>query len=510
MKLRYYQEAAVEKTMAAITKGHHPMFILPTGTGKTVVGAEIIKRLPGNTLFLAHSSELVSQAKNKISLITGVTPNVEMAEYKTGHADGNLVASVQSLTRRLPNFRGTFPYILTDEAHRSPGNSYQRIYDHFGGTRFGMTATPDRSDSRGYDGIYDSIAYQYSLVQAMKDGYLARLTAKKVTDFDIDLRDIKINRGDLDETELANRLMEYVHPIAQNIIREMGGRKSMVFMPNVYSSELIADTLNALGAKAAALHGTLSKEERKGILYAFHTGQIQYLVSCNALLEGFDEPSIEGVVMLRPTQSRLLYSQAVGRGTRIHEGKENVLLLEFTYNSDRLRLVKPYELFTASGVEERVQDRAPEIGDEIIDLMDAIDSTSKQYYSIDSILNRATHREYDFVYFDPLALSDYFGIDYFGEVTVVHDGRELQGRATEAQKNLLHRYAIGGVEDMTKAQASMLITKLKDNGWFPTKGPISPKQAAFLSRRGVDTAGMTKAHATILISLYKEKKHVDK
>ncbi len=507
--LRPYQEEAINSTINSLSNGLNPLIIMPTGTGKTHVFSHLIKQLPGNHLILAHTRELIIQAQNSIFKNTGISSSIEMAEEKRLFATKSVIGSVQSMVRRLDRFRGVFKYIITDEAHRSTANSYKKIYEKWTDSqRMGFTATPDRADDKNLAEIYDTIAYQYSMADAIKDGWLVNIKAKRVTDFEIDISKLKVKYGDFEDGSLGDVLENYIVPISNSIVTQMENKKSLVFMPNVKSSTLLAKALENKGAKVAALHGKLTVWQRKSILLKFKRGEIQYLVSCQILIEGYDEPSIEGIVMLRPTQSRGLYAQAVGRGTRLYEKKDHLLLLEFTYNYRSLKLVKPYELFTASGIEERVQEAAKKIREEPVDLLQSLEDAQKGYYSIDRMLKSIIKKDvqHSFVEFDPLTVADFLKVDYYNEIPVSYNGKELEGPITEPQKTLLMRYNFEAIDKLTKSQASRIITGLKEKQLFPLVGNISEKQKYFLQKRGVETKGVTKAQASVLIQMIKEKK----
>ncbi len=506
--LRPYQEEAVKKTVEALKNGLNPLIIMPTGTGKTHVFAELIKKLDGNHLILAHTRELVLQAQNSIFKNTGIYSSIEMAEEKRCCATKSTVGSVQSVARRLGRFYGVFKYIITDEAHRSVAGSYRKIYDHWNlAQRMGFTATPDRADEKNLSTIYNTISYQYSMSNAIHDGSIVTIKAKRATDFEIDISKLKVKYGDIADNDLGDILIHYLRPVANSIITQMKDKKSLVFMPNIKSSNLLARTLQNQGAKAESLHGKLTTDHRNDILHRFKTGATQYLISCQILIEGYDEPSIQGVVMLRPTQSRGLYAQAIGRGTRPHKDKDSLLLLEFTYNYKSLNLVKPYELFTASGYEERVQETARKIKDDPVDLLDSLKDANRAYYSVDRILSSLIKKnaQHAFVEFNPLTIADYLKIDYYNEIPVSYNGMELEGPITVPQKNILTRYNFKEIDKLTKSQASRIITGLNEKHLFPLTGSISEKQTSFLKRRGVSTDGVTKAQASVLISMIKEK-----
>lgn len=507
-----YQAEAVEKLTADIEAGENPLLIMATGLGKTVVFSQIIANLLGasrKSLVLAHRQELIDQAVDKISAQAEYTPSKEKAEDRATRSAKVVVASVQTLQgQRLARWpQEHFHLLITDEAHHAPAPSYQKVYSHFlTHSHLGATATPDRADNKQLGKIFTKIGYEYSLPKAIKNKYLAPIIGKKVTDFDINLNDLKIVAGDFQEGELATVIEHYVAPIASSINKETSDRKTLVFMPNVESSRIMAETLKGLGLDAAYLSGQHSRDDRRRILMDFARGNISHLCSCNILLEGYDEPSIEAVVMLRPTGSRAVYSQAIGRGTRLHPGKENLLLVEFTYNSDRLKLVTPYELFSTEGFGEEVQRRAQKANDGTeIDYLAELEKAHDDMYRVSNILTRMVQpKTFGFTTFDPLDLGNLMGVDLTEEFDIHYEGRKLTGESTQKQRELLRRYGIADPSQLDKAQASHLIDTLFQSGHKPYNGEVTGRQAMFLKRRGFQPETMTKAQASILISKIKE------
>jgi hypothetical protein len=240
-------------------------------------------------------------------------------------------------------------------------------------------------------------------------------------------------------------------------------------------------------------------------LNKFSSGATTHLASCDILLEGYDEPSIDAIVMLRPTGSRTVYAQSIGRGTRIHPRKENLLLLEYTFNSKNLQLVSPYELFATAGFDERVRRQAEQSAGEYVDFFDQLSQTKENFYSLGSVINRSLKKVHEFSMFDPLGMGDLIGVDLSGEFDIKYKGRTLEGPATRKQIELLSRYNIVNAYTLDKAQASVLIGKIMEKGWAPYRGPATERQTSFLGRYGIYTNGMTKAQASVLIDTIKKR-----
>lgn len=503
MELRPYQEEARVRVHEEIEKGNNPLLIMATGTGKTHAFSHVEKDYISRghrVLTLAHLDPLISQAARKIHDITGIIPHIEQAK---DYADPNhdlVIASVPTLRGdRLQRFpRDNFGLVVTDEAHHGPAKSYQNIYEHFQAPRLGVTATADRGDRKTLGHIYDSVAYEYTIADAIEDGWLSPIKGKRVTDFNIDLSGLRITRGDYQDGELEKIISEYIAPISKATAEETKGRKTLMFLPTVGAGVLMSEALSRLGIAADHISGKDSKEEQRRKRLAFKKGEITHLASCNLLLEGYDEPSIDAIVMLRPTTSRGLYTQAIGRGTRLHPGKDHLLLVEFTYNSAHHKLVKPYDLMAKKGFEDRVRERAAKDYDgSPQDILEALKAASAVTHDFETLIRDAVIQDYGWAEFDPIAISEACGVDLNDEFTL-RDDRIATARQTE----ILERYGVN-TEGLSVRQASKMIDTFFKNGWKPYQGQITPAQAFLLKKRGFDPRGMRKAQASILIDTIK-------
>jgi superfamily II DNA or RNA helicase len=506
-KLRPHQEQAVFAAEEAFAKGQSALLDMATGSGKTIIFAELLKRFHQKTgkrgLVLAHTEELISQAISKIRLQSGKYPTREQAASKGDKTVDFVVGSVQSMQKaRLARWeKNHFGMLVVDEAHHSVAPTYRNVIDHFEYQNLlGVSATIDRHDRQALGDIFDTVAFRYPLHKAIRDGNLVPIVGRRVTDFDIDLTGLKVVRGDYQDSDLGEILKVYFAPIANAIKAQSEDKKTLVFMPNVESSRLMAEELKTRGVKAEFLAGIHDKNERRKILHDFHVGNISHLCACNILLEGFDEPAVEALVMLRPTPSRPLFAQAVGRGTRLSPatGKKEVTLIEFTFNSQRLSLASTYDLFSAAGYEERVRGLAKEMAGEEVDYLDLLDKAKQKYYSADYVLERLITQEYGFIQFDPLTAGELVGQDLTGEFDIHYEGRKLEGKSTRKQIELLSRYGIAKPETLDKAQASVLIGELMER-WPAYSGPATDRQAYKLRQLGYNPQGVMKAQASMLI-----------
>lgn len=349
-ELRPYQQQARDRIHAEWDAGHtRTLLVLPTGTGKTIVFASVAAdqvRAGDRVLILAHRGELLEQAADKLQRSTGLVSAVEKAESTCLDSWFRVVVgSVQTLQRtaRLERFpQDYFGTIIIDEAHHAITDGYRRILDYFGDAKvLGVTATPDRGDMRNLGEVFDSLAFEYKLTDAIKEGYLCKIMAQTIP-LQLDITSVTMSGGDYAVGDLGTALDPYLEQIAAEMARRCKSRKTVVFLPLIRTSQKFRDLLNAHGFRAAEVNG--QSEDRREVLADFDAGK--YNVLCNSMLltEGWDCPSVDCVVVLRPTKVRSLYSQMVGRGTRLSPGKTDLLLLDFLWMTDKHELCRPADL----------------------------------------------------------------------------------------------------------------------------------------------------------------------
>ena len=348
--LRPYQQQARERIHAEWENGHtRTLLVLPTGTGKTIVFASVAAdqvRAGDRVLILAHRGELLEQAADKLQRSTGLVSAVEKADATCLNTWFRVVVgSVQTLQRtaRLERFsHDYFGTIIIDEAHHAITDGYRRILDYFGSAKvLGVTATPDRGDMRNLGEVFDSLAFEYKLTDAIKEGYLCRIMAQTIP-LKLDISSVTMSGGDYAVGDLGTALDPYLEQIAAEMAQRCKGRKTVVFLPLITTSQKFRGLLNSHGFRAAEVNG--QSTDRKEVLADFDAGK--YNVLCNSMLltEGWDCPSVDCVVVLRPTKVRSLYSQMVGRGTRLSPGKSDLLLLDFLWMTDKYELCRPADL----------------------------------------------------------------------------------------------------------------------------------------------------------------------
>lgn len=356
MELRPYQREAEAAVLDQWDSGVlRTLLVLPTGCGKTVVFSKVIEdrvRAGDRVLILAHRGELLDQAADKLKKTTGLGCALEKAESSClGSWYRVAVGSVQSLMRekRLAQFaQDHFQTVVVDEAHHVLSDSYLRVLDHFSGARvLGVTATPDRGDMRNLGQFFESLAYEYTLPKAIKEGYLCPIKAVTIP-LRLDLTGVGVQAGDFKNSDLDTALDPYLEQIAREMEEYCMTRRTVVFLPLVKTSQKFKNILNAHGFRAAEVNG--NSGDRGPVLRDFEAGR--YNVLCNSMLltEGWDCPPVDCIVVLRPTKVRSLYSQMVGRGTRLspETGKDHLLLLDFLWHTERHELCHPASLICES------------------------------------------------------------------------------------------------------------------------------------------------------------------
>ena len=288
MELRPYQQEAKTAVLNEWSSGvQKTLLVLPTGTGKTVVFAKIAEecvRHGERVLILAHRGELLSQAADKIQAVSGLKCATEKAEESClGSWYRITVGSVQSLMRdkRLSRFpEDYFDEVIIDEAHHCISDSYQKILNHFRNANvLGVTATPDRGDMKNLGQVFDSLAYEYTLPKAIKEGYLSPIKALTIP-LNLDLSGVSTQAGDFKASDIDTALDPYLYQIADEMLKYCSERKTVVFLPLIKTSRKFRDILNQKGFRAAEVNG--DSADRAEILADFENGK--YNVLCNSML----------------------------------------------------------------------------------------------------------------------------------------------------------------------------------------------------------------------------------
>lgn len=384
MNLRPYQQETVEAVEAGWGQHVRQLVVLPTGGGKTVVFSHLAAREPGRTLIIAHREELIEQAVAKLRAATGIEADVEMADRWAGKTAKVVVASIQTLQRRASRFLAAhFDLVVCDEAHHSIARSWRAVLSQFDGHArvLGVTATPDRGDQRSLGEYYTHLAHEVRLVDLIRQGFLAPITIKSIP-IKVDLNAVRSTAGDFRADDVGHAIEPYLGPIAQAIREHAAGRRVLAFLPLIATSQKFVEHCRAVGL--SALHVDGYAPDRKTILERFESCEADVLSNAMLLTEGYDDPGIDCVVCLRATKSRALYSQMVGRGTRIWPLKRDLLLLDPLWMHERHSISRPAHLVAAEPDEaDAMNDEQQEREttgecDEPIDLLDLQSEVQEQ------------------------------------------------------------------------------------------------------------------------------------
>lgn len=493
MELRPYQREAEAAILNEWETGVlRTLLVLPTGCGKTIVFSKVIEdrvRAGDRVLVLAHRGELLEQASDKLAQATGLRCATEKADESClGSWYRVVVGSVQSLMRekRLSRFaHDYFQTIVVDEAHHVLSDGYQRVLDHFGQAKvLGVTATPDRGDMRNLGQCFQSLAYEYTLPKAIREGFLSPIKALTIP-LKLDLTGVGVQSGDFKAGDLGTALDPYLEQIADEMTRHCSDRKTVVFLPLVKTSQKFRDILLRHGFRAAEVNGT--SQDRAQILSDFDAGK--YNVLCNSMLltEGWDCPSVDCIVVLRPTKVRSLYSQMVGRGTRLFRGKDHLLLLDFLWHTERHELCHPANLIceneeVARKMTENIEAAGCPVDIEQAEQKASEDVVAQREEALAKQLHEMRRRKQRLV--DPLQFEmSIQAEDLTGYVPAF--GWEM-GPPSDAQKSTLEKLGILPDQIESAGKAKLLLDRL---GTRREAGLTTPKQIRFLEGRGFRHVG---------------------
>jgi superfamily II DNA or RNA helicase len=561
--LRPYQARAVDSALEELTRVRSTLIVMPTGTGKTVCFAHIIRRWladnPGKrVLVAAHREELIYQAADKISSITGEAPAVEMADLRADDADGwtgqakIIVTSVQTQNAgpackmcdngQLPNCPSCiegrrlrmqhfdpeqFGLLIIDEAHHATAKTYRRVIDYYKHAKLvGFTATPDRADEEALGQIFESVVYHYEIPEAIRDGWLVPIDQQLVRVEDLDFTQVQTTAGDLNQGDLERAMLpatdidrgkadltaderatiereeRILHGIVDPTIELAGDKPTLIFTASVAHAERVAEIINRWrNASAVCLHGETPSEDRRQHLYRFKHGEFQFLVNCGLFLEGFDETRIAVVAIARPTKSRALYSQMIGRGTRPVPGivdgldhhthrqeaiaiseKPSLLVLDFVGNSGRHKLVSVADVLGGKYSDDVIESAKAAVAaksiqgisaDMLVELVEAQQRKDEEERKRRQAIRAKA--QYSTQQINPFDLLD---------ITPTREPGWHKGRKpTTKQKEMLVRNGIPVTGETTFWQASQLIGELIKRR---ERGQCSIKQSRLLAKHGYD------------------------
>ena len=520
--LRPYQKSARDAIHTQWDAGHtRTLLVLPTGTGKTIVFASVAAdqvRAGDRVLILAHRGELLEQAADKLRRSTGLVSAVEKADATCLNTWFRVVVgSVQTLQRtaRLERFpRDYFGTIIIDEAHHAITDGYRRILDYFENAKvLGVTATPDRGDMRNLGEVFDSLAFEYKLTDAIKECYLCRIMAQTIP-LKLDISSVTMSGGDYAVGDLGTALDPYLEQIAAEMAQRCKGRKTVVFLPLIKTSQKFRDLLNSHGFRAAEVNG--QSTDRKEVLADFDAGK--YNVLCNSMLltEGWDCPSVDCVVVLRPTKVRSLYSQMVGRGTRLSPGKSDLLLLDFLWMTDKHELCRPADLvcedravarqmtetLAESGCPEDIEEAAVQASEDVVTQREEAlakqleEQRRKKARLVDPLQYEMSIQAEDLAGYVPAfgweagppsaeqtAALEKMGIlpdavESAGKASLLLDRlnkRRAEGLTTPKQIRVLERYGFQSVGTWSFDAAKHMIDRIAAGGWRGVPKGVNPR-----------------------------------
>lgn len=364
MPLRDYQAEAKDSTITGFDEFKKQLVVIPTGGGKTIFFAWLAKHYaPGRTLIIAHREELLEQAKSKVLSAVGLHAEIEKAERRASLSAVVVVGSVQTLTGRCERFPADhFDLIVVDEAHHTLADSYLRVLAHFTGAKvLGVTATPDRGDKKNLGSVFERVAFEITLARLIREGFLSPIKVKTLP-VKIDLSGVRKMAGDYSVDQLGKKIEPWLERVALAMSSECWDRKTIVFLPLVKTSQRMAEILTAHGIESRFVHGN---DENRAVTLEWFASAPPGSALCNAMLltEGYDQKDVDCIVNLRPTAVRALYTQMVGRGTRVvanvdalptaeerraaiaASSKPELLLLDFLWQAEKLSLMGAANLF---------------------------------------------------------------------------------------------------------------------------------------------------------------------
>lgn len=379
MILRPYQDEAKDSTVIGFESVNKQLVVIPTGGGKTILFAHLAAHYaPRRTLILAHRKELIDQAKAKIETAVGLRCEIEKAEQRASMDAQVVIASIQTMAGRADRWPPDhFHLVVVDEAHHALADSYRAVLSRFENHAkiLGVTATPDRGDKKNLGQYFERIAYEVSLLRLIKDNYLAPIKIRTLP-VRVDLSGVKRVAGDFSADDLAAKIEPWLERVATAMAIECWDRKTVVFLPLVKTAERMADILGRVGLQARCVSGY--DDDRESTLRWFaEAGPGSVLCNSMLLTEGWDQPDVDCIVNLRPTAVRALFAQMVGRGTRIHPGKQDLLLLDFLWQTERLALVSAASLITGN-VDDVKQAQTALAGGDEVDLVQVCASVEEQ------------------------------------------------------------------------------------------------------------------------------------
>ncbi len=538
--LRPYQQEAIDNIYEQFRVCDSTLLVMATGTGKTVVFSHVAQKFMnfGRVLVLAHREELVRQACRHLLNVTGREADVEMGDMHIDTASvwrNNLVVStIQTQIAgmngegRMTKFKpDEYSAVILDESHHARADSDLRVLDYYKQNPklkvLGVTATPDRGDEKALGQIFQTVAYEYEIQDAIRQGWLVPIRQQSVLVDGLDYSKCRTTAGDLNGADLR-AVLEYetaLHGIASPTIELTEDKKTLVFAASVGQAERLTEILNRhKPASARFVYAKTPKEERRALFDDYARGKFQYLVNVGIATEGWDEPGVEKVVMARPTKSRALYAQMAGRGTRPLSGivdgldteeerreaiersaKPYLEIIDFVGNSGRHKLITSADILGGKYSDEvivrtkRNVEKRTGGGGEPVDVLDELEEAERelklerQRLAEEASRQRLTIRaKYSTAAVNPF---DIFDLEPWRE-RAWHKGRAPSAK----QCDFLERSGVD-ISGLSFTGAQQIIKKIIENR---NAGACTYKQAKVLKRFGYDPSGITFERAGELIT----------
>lgn len=515
LPLRSYQTRALERILGAYIDGRQSVAIsLPTGCGKTIVFLSLARGVVeagGRVLIVAHRDELILQPIEKLSLVWPEVPEPGVIKAERFDPDRPIVlASIQTLWRRLDRLSQGFDLFVIDEAHHAAASTYRKALDRLFELNptmkvLGVSATLYRKDGESLREVFEEVAFEYSVLEAIADGFLCGIDYRAVrTGCDLSEVWFDYRAGDFSVSQLAETVntTERNRFAVETWLELARGRKAIAFCVDIKHACDLAETFRAYGVEAQTVTGETPLEERRAMLKAFARGEIPVITNCQVLTEGFDDPAVDCLLLARPTASKALYVQMVGRGLRLYPGKKDCLVIDLVDNSSR------HSLVSIADLDPKFKRR--------VELEEAVGRGSRESVQLDLALASQILGVEERQIFDPSAFC--WAKGEHGWAASLGDGRTLYIRQVNRTRRgeLFVPYLIGrkGIRPLTSRPVDIELAFGVANGVLRDQGaaalykpeaswrnyPPSERQVEFCERWGLPRP-KTKGEASDLITL---------
>ncbi|MEI2780926.1 MAG: DEAD/DEAH box helicase [Candidatus Competibacter sp.] len=471
MELKPRQIEAYNAVNEHLTSGINKQLVaLPTGVGKTVLGCHIANTFK-SSLFLVHRKELIDQTARTMRAIC---PEIEIGEVANGIVNIKpfTIGMIQTAVNRLPKLdKNLFEMMIIDEAHHAMAKTWKQVAEHFDTRlRLGLSATPDRADGAPLANLFDKIVYQMSVAAAVKEGYLCQPRCFQYRT-DVNISSVKNAAGDFRSNDLSRMVNTQKRNdlVLKCYMDKSIGRKALGFAVDIAHAKALATTFRDEGIRAEWVSGDDSDREEK--IELFRRNEIQVLFNAMLLTEGFDMPDIETILMARPTQSKVLFTQMAGRGLRLFDGKDYCLIMDFVDLTNKHNLATSWALFDSKGCYP-----VGEMSDPFAEHNDRRGKIGRMFDAVESLFgeilsDKVIEKMIDILKPPPKPEIDY---DRWSE-------GKYHEKATDKQLWRLRQAGYDVDEtDWTKGQASRVISNLS------AKAILTTKQWGLLLKKGYD------------------------